>query len=825
MRAMPDTPASPAADPRKRSGPRRDGAGSSPRWFLAFLGIVAVVAGVEIGALVSHNRARTSAPPSDAGPAGIAAPSPSEALAAGPIGAIDAPQGEAVTGPRVAISGWALDPAGLRSVEVRVDGQVFAAKTGIARPDVAKARPEIPDNGNGGFEFEGDFSVHPAPAGTDRRTLAIVAVTRDGRETVLGRLSLIEPAALARWAAFTPKDSPPFHLLPALSGIDLGGAGELDTIYAPYQSATVRTGFRVPILYLRMTKGVAADYAFDPDWDPTRKCGQRRIGDDSLNAVLAYSAAKKLPVLITLNGGIWADAYCDVPQWDVNDHLEQDAGNCQWNEKNEVMPDDFLKNLPGSQEAPELARSLTFNVYATEVRHYKKRNLQQAGAVLADFARAHPELFVGVNLDPDTYINPFFAEQQWYDFNPGTLRQFREWLAGSGPYAGKPATGVPDLSAYRRRQPLTLAQVNQLAGRQWKSWHDVDPPRTFPRETAGGARPFWTDPWMREWEIFRRHLVHLHYDELAQWLVEAGIPRERIWSSQGLMAPSGDSMPFAVELDSATRNYDSGGMSIAGAKPALGHLGVILYGEAAVNDVRMDSGSSLFATLAAIDPNWAIVEFNTADLRNPAARPTYAAAYRGLRDLWNFGARYMSPMAWNGSNGTFAGQPGYSTFTAWRNTPLEDAARDFMLARAGLPLGALLWTFGTPVHSDDDGWTAEPGTLALGHGFVTLAPDANDRIAILSPRGLPAAVVRGQEYVLGLDANAGLRRVRVQGRRGPDGGWETLADASGAALRRTAAGIAIKRTAGAPGAKIDQLRIEMTFGANTSRVLTRISVL
>jgi hypothetical protein len=85
--------------------------------------------------------------------------------------------------------------------------------------------------------------------------------------------------------------------------------------------------------------------------------------------VLAHSRAKRLPVLVTLNGGIWADAYCDVPQWDVNDKLEQDAGNCQWNEKNEVMPDNFLKDLPGSQEAPELARSLTFNVYATEVRH------------------------------------------------------------------------------------------------------------------------------------------------------------------------------------------------------------------------------------------------------------------------------------------------------------------------------------------------------------------------------------------------------------------------------------------------------------------------
>jgi hypothetical protein len=216
--------------------------------------------------------------------------------------------------------------------------------------------------------------------------------------------------------------------------------------------------------------------------------------------------------------------------------------------------------------------------------------------------------------------------------------------------------------------------------------------------------------------------VHLHYDELAQWLVEAGISRDRIWSSQGLMAPLGDAMPFAVDLTSAPRNYDSGGMSIAGAKPALGHLGVILYGEAAVNDVRMDNGKSLFATLAAVDPKWAIVEYNTSDLRNPAVPPGYPAAYRGLRDTWNFGARYMSPMAWNGSNGLYVGQPGYSTFTAWRNTSLESAAKDFMLARMGLPLGAVLYTFGTPSHADGDGWTSDVGAFALNPGYLTIGP-------------------------------------------------------------------------------------------------------
>jgi hypothetical protein len=790
--------------------------GGTLAWVLAFLAIVGALAGVELYALYAHNRERTAAVP-------VAAPAAKPTSV--PVGDVERPQTEAVVGPKIVLTGWATAPAGIRAVEIRMEGRVFPAKLGVTRLDVVRIRPDLGTKPDTGWEFVGDFTGDVPPPGVNRRILTIVAVGNDGRETVLGRKSLVEPAALARWADFTPKGTTPFYLLPALSGLDLNGASELDTIYAPYLSPTVRAGFRGPILYLRMTRGAAHDYVFDPDWDPVRKCGERRIGDDSLNAVIAHSKAKSLPVLVTLNGGIWADAYCDVPEWDVNDKLEKDLANDQWNDRNEVMPDDYLKHLPGSMDAPELARALTFNVYASAVRHYKKRNLQEAGRLLAAFSREHPDLFVGVCLDPDTYLNPFFEGQQWYDYNPGTLRQFREWLAGAGPYAGRPAPGVPDLRAYRRPQPLTLAEVNRIAGKQWRSWEEVDPPRVFrPRDDPRGP-PFWLDPWVREWEVFRRHLVHLHYDELAQWLVEVGISREQIWSAQGLMAPHGESMPFAIEITSPPRNYDSGGMSVMGAKPALGHLGVILYGEAAVNDVRMDNGKSLFATLAQVDPRWAVVEYNTADLRHPEAQPSYAAGYRGLRDLWNFGARYVSPMAWNGSNGLSAGQPGYSTFTAWRNTPLEEAGRDFMLARAGLPLGALLYTFGTPAFADGDGWTAEVGALALGKGFVTLEPDDNDRVVLRSPKGLPPGVQSVEDFVLGFDVHAGVRRVRVQGRRSADAGWETLADASGSALRVTAAGIAVRRNPGPRTVLWDQLRIEVSFAANTAKTLTRIAAI
>src|SRR5436190_13169056 len=433
------------------------------RFFAIVLAIAAAIASAEFYALWQSRHADVPPPVAQVAP---------KAPVEGPIGAVDTPVDEAIVGPKVYVSGWALDPVGLTRVEIRLDNQRFNASIGVARPDVAQIKTGVPQSDRAGFEFTGDFTAHPAPPGVDRRILSVVAVARDGRESVLGRKSVIEPAAFTRWRDVAHGSSPSFYLLPALSGIRLGGAQQLDTQYLPYVSRTMKVGMRVPILYLRTTKGAAADYAFDPDWDVDRRCGERRIAEDSLAATLDHAKAKKLPVLITLNGGIWADATCDVPAWDINDKLEADVANCQWNEKNQVMPDDACKDLPGTQHAPELGRSLTFNVYARDVRRYKKRNLQQAARRIVAFMRQHPDLVVGVTLDPDTYLNPFFGEAQWYDYNPGTLKQFRHWLAGTGPYEGVTEAGVPDLSSYRRRKPLTLADASRLAKRESRTWND-----------------------------------------------------------------------------------------------------------------------------------------------------------------------------------------------------------------------------------------------------------------------------------------------------------------------------------------------------------------
>jgi hypothetical protein len=735
------------------------------------------------------------------------------------IGWVDEPEDEGIVGPHVRIAGWALAPSRIRAVELRLDGHAFAARIGLPRHDVAAVRPGYPDNPLGGFEIVADTSGCAAPPGVVRRRLDIVVVAGDGGELTLATRTLVEPRVHSMWSFVARPEARPFFLVPALSGIAQGGAQHLDTRYSAYASPTTRIGMRVPILYMRTTSGADGDYGFDPGFDVDRRVDGRAIVDDALTPVLAWSRARRLPVLVTLNGGIWADAAGSAPAWDAIDQLEEDPRNCQWNERDEVMPDDHLAHLPGSHASPELARALTLNVYARDVRRYKKRNLQQAAEALLPFIRDTPELLVGVNLDPDVYINPFFAEAQWYDYNPGTLRQFRHWLAGTGPYRGDCESDVPDLTRHARAHALTLAEVEAIAGRRFATFADVDPPRRFSRDAA---RPFWKDPWVQEWESFRRHLVHLHYDELARWLCEAGLPADRIWSSQGLMAPADDCMPLALAIDSPVKNYDSGGVCLAGSKPRDGHLGAIVYGDSAKNAIAMERGGTLFDTLAAIDPGFAIVEFNTADLRHPERLPSYADGYHALRDLWNANARFVSPMAWNGANGKDAVAPGYVSYTAWRNTPLEDAARDFLLARSSLPPGTKLWTFGSQVHADTDGWQAEQGTLVASPGALVLRGGALCRVALVSPPLAPAPETIGA-FVLGLAPDSEVEMADIEARASGETAWRPVVRATRGQAQLTAAGWCIRVPAAAGAQPVDRLRITLT--AAGALTLTRVAIL
>jgi hypothetical protein len=205
---------------------------------------------------------------------------------------------------------------------------------------------------------------------------------------------------------------------------------------------------------------------------------------------------------------------------------------------------------------------------------------------------------------------------------------------------------------------------------------------------------------------------------------------------------------------------------------------------------------------------WGVVEFSTANLKKLHYLPTYADAYRALRELTNANAALVSPMAWNGSNGIFVGQPGYVPYTSWRNTPAEDAAFDLLAERAGLPSAAKLWTFGSGVHADTDGWSAEGATVDAGRGRLTLV-SPGETLFLHSPEPLYVRPDRFDRVIVALSDANGVAAIGVQGRIDGSARWVPLADVAPlSSLQSTAAGLSIPIALPA-GAIVDRLRLEI----------------
>jgi len=594
--------------------------------------------------------------------------------------------------PVLAVEGWVFDPELIASVELILNGEVIAVgATGLSRNDVAAVFPDVPQAASSGFKFEVDLSQKLT--GTD--VLRVESIDIKKGRTLLGQFKRTENKK-TNWGRLLENhqdiNEDPFYLAVATSGLSSGAIEEMISTYDKFDSGTIRLGLRIPILYMRATKGAKQDWIFDPDFDTnTLGSNGRKINDDSLNSIIQLSKKHQIPLMITLNGGVWADASGTEPKWDLNDYLEEDINNSQWTSRGEVPADNHLSGLPGSASSPELARSLSLNIYADQVRKYKERNLKSAVSIIKKFATENPDLFIGVSLDPDVYINPFFEGKEWFDYNPLTIRQFRQWVSGTGPYAKE-----NQLFKWKYEPSLTLQEVNQKSGSNYSKWDEVEAP--VPGEM------FWRDDWFVVWKQFRRHLVHMHYEDLSRWTFEAGIPALKIFTSQGFSANSGQIMPFPIHIRSPGKNYDTAGVSMEGAKPEHGHLGAIIYGGTAKNTVRMEGKYDFLSQVQSFDLDWAVPEFNLANINEPDITPDYGVAYEAFQQLLNSNVRLISPMAWNGSNGFYAGKPGFVSYTAWRNTPQEKAFIDFGIARQGLSRYSKLWPFGFDNHRSTGGW-------------------------------------------------------------------------------------------------------------------------
>lgn len=459
------------------------------------------------------------------------------------------------------------------------------------------------------------------------------------------------------------------------------------------EAGCVEFGLQMRVEYLRTTRGKTGDFAFASDFPERLRYwqGKEMLGV-SLDTALAQADKFDVPVRITLDGGVWADSRFSLPDYDIADWLEEDELNVQWNQHGRSEADDALSGLAGATENPQLARMLSLNHYNQPFLAYKKRNLQAAVRLIVAYNQKHPDRPASINLDPDQYINPWFYLSQWYDYNPRTLKQFREWLTHTGIYADG-----GELAAFRSPGKLTLDEINRMAQASWQSIEEVDPPR---------KTPDYSSPWHQRWTAFKRHLVARHYADLATWAVEAGLSADQVYTSQTFI----QSDVAVMEDDIASGWTDEAGVSLQGAKPMHGHLGAILYGPASRNEGRVRSGNSLLDNIAGMDQRWAVVETHPATIAHPNILPSHRDSYRTIESIFNYGASNMTLM-WGSWAGDQTIHPeSFRAYDVLEQSAWETQLLSWLREIPDLPLGSRIWPFGNAHHSSDDGFKAHPGS-------------------------------------------------------------------------------------------------------------------
>ncbi len=177
---------------------------------------------------------------------------------------------------------------------------------------------------------------------------------------------------------------------------------------------------------------------------------------------------------------------------------------------------------------------------------------------------------------------------------------------------------------------------------------------------------------------------------------------------------------------------------------------------------------------------------------------------------------------------SFVGEPGFHAHTAYLNTPLEAATRDFFAEYAFLPRKALYWPFGNEGHTSTDGWYktdkqtllwADKGALRWRH------PKAQLRLT--SPPGLATEAAVHTTLVLGTRGGGRLRSIGVEfiDSNKRERGWQVAtAPVPVAELERSDAGWVVPLLWSAD-AQPEQIRLVLETGSQGEMIIEQIAIL
>jgi hypothetical protein len=310
---------------------------------------------------------------------------------------------------------------------------------------------------------------------------------------------------------------------------------------------------------------------------------------------LELHAMTQTPVLFHMNGGNWGGCCSQNP---VVAAMRADPANCQWDQKDVCHP---IKYNPGPND-----RFWSFWP-DSDWEHFRERNIKDALAIIHAWWLEHPDLLVGFSTDSEIHLNyNSFQDvneggyKSYFDYNPGTIAQYREWAQAR----------------------WSLAEFNAKCKTNFNSWPEVDAPRTD--DVVGKIG----HPWWEMWTEFRIWHVQEAGRRQSRWINEMGFPREMIWNHQIFSEPDSQTARYqrCDPLETAVNEYCKVGVTRYGwIGPEAWHS----LGELALND---GSGDTI--------PSWGIFEWNLWQQHE------YWAYREMLNCIYQYGGHVICPNEW-----------------------------------------------------------------------------------------------------------------------------------------------------------------------------------
>ncbi|MBI4744283.1 MAG: carboxypeptidase regulatory-like domain-containing protein [Actinobacteria bacterium] len=393
-----------------------------------------------------------------------------------------------------------------------------------------------------------------------------------------------------------------------------------------------KSGFTAVTRYMNETNGRASDFIYDPT---------------IVRNIIQLSIDTNIPVMIILNGGPWGDvAVPENTEVNLIDYLEQDINNVQWKDDNTV---------PGDSDYPVrgLGRLLTLSNYNTTVKNYRKRNFQAAISEIYSFSKNYPNLFLGVNTDPEVFMSPYYFS----DYNPLTIREFRDF---------EKSKFGNNIAAFNRA----------MGGINLRSFDEIDPPRPSLGGAMGG------NPLGEEWTNFRAFLVDNDVQQQVNWARELGLTANKIYTHQTVRSDNPTWSRYLLTSPLYTAAVDGGSLGIT-----------------TLQDLCFNK--NLFSEAKALSSNWGIFEYNPAkpDPNDKKVTITdYNTFMSALQFAYGYNVHIIAPYMWS--------QEGNELFYNIKNSVFETAIRDFLILKANSPIdtispgeifGRIINTSGTPI--------------------------------------------------------------------------------------------------------------------------------